>query len=74
MRTPELTLAVLLKERIPVSEIEEVEIDFHADESTGDAKPDENGFLTWNVTIEPFGQYSCDLAYTVRKKKNVVGV
>jgi uncharacterized protein (TIGR02231 family) len=65
---------IVLKERIPISEIEEVEIDFHADESTGDAKPDENGFLTWNVTIEPFGQHSCDFAYTIRKKKNVVGV
>ncbi len=63
-----------LKERIPVSEIEDVEIKFLDDKSTGDAKPDNNGFLNWTITIEPFDRHTCEFAYTQKKKKKVVGV
>ncbi len=65
---------IKLSERIPVSEIEQVEINYHADESTDKQKPDENGIITWDIKLEPFGRASCDFAFTVRKKKSVEGI
>jgi uncharacterized protein (TIGR02231 family) len=60
-----------LTERIPVSEVEEVEIILD-DKVTADAqKPDINGFVAWNVSIEPFGKTLRKIAYVLRKKKSV---
>ena len=66
--------AVKLSERVPVSELQEVEIKAHADETTDKRTPDENGLVTWTLKLEPFGRAACDLAYTVRKKKSVEGL
>ncbi len=68
------TKKLVLKERIPVSEIEAVEIRFDRDGTTEKVGPDENGFLAWDVTLEPFGRASYEFAYVLRKKKAVTGV
>ncbi len=68
------TKSVVLKERIPVSEIDAVEIRFDRDSTTEGPQPDDNGFIEWDVSLEPFGRASRRLAYSLRKKKTVTGV
>ena len=64
----------MLKERIPVSEIDAVEIRYDRAGATEKVQPDENGFLEWQVKIEPFGRAHYEFAYLLRKKKAVSGV
>ncbi len=66
-------LDVLVAERVPVSEIEQVEIRFDAGDASGGQKPDENGFVKWDVHLGSRGHKQLNLAYTYRKRKNVVG-
>lgn len=68
------TRNLVLKERIPVSEIEAVKIRFDRDSTTEKVQPDENGFIEWQVTLGPFGRGSYESAYVLRKKKAVTGV
>ncbi len=68
------TKIIMLRERIPVSEINAVEIRYDRAVATEKVQPDENGFLEWQVTIEPFGQAHYEFAYMLRKKKAVSGV
>ncbi len=63
-----------IKERVPVSEIEKVQISVHPDETTGRVRPDVNGFLDWNVTLQPFGQDSVTLRYDIKKHDDVRGL
>lgn len=65
---------VHVKERVPVSEIEKVQISVHPDETTGRVRPDVNGFLDWTVTLEPFGQHSVTLRYDIKKHDDVRGL
>jgi uncharacterized protein (TIGR02231 family) len=65
---------VRVAERVPISEIEQVEVRFHEEETTGRRKPDANGLVEWDAALEPFGRASCDLAFTLRKKKSVEGI
>ena len=68
------TRKLVLRERIPVSEIEAVEIRFDRDSTTEKVQPDENGFIEWQVKLDPFGRSSYEFAYVLRKKKAVTGV
>ncbi len=68
------TKNLALRERIPVSEIEAVEIRFDPDSTTEKVQPDENGFIEWQVTLEPFGRGLYEFVYLLRKKKAVTGV
>jgi len=63
-----------LTERIPVSEIDQVEIEFDKKATTRGATPDADGMLTWDVTLPPFGREKITLGFTVKKKKGVVGI
>ncbi len=65
---------IRVTERVPISEIEQVEIQFHEEETTGRRKPDANGMVDWDVGPGPYGRASCDLAFTLRKKKSVEGI
>lgn len=65
---------VHIKERVPVSEIEKVQISVHPDETTGRVRPDVNGFLDWSVTLQPFGQDSVTLRYDIKKHDDVRGL
>jgi len=61
-------------ERVPVSEIEQVEIAVDRKETTQGAAPDENGFVTWSVRLRPFSQETLRLVYTMRGRKEIAGV
>ncbi len=66
-------LAVEVTERVPVSEIEQVEIAVDARETTGGRTPDAEGFVKWDLRLKPFGQETLRLAYAVKKRKDVKG-
>jgi hypothetical protein len=61
-------------ERVPVSEIEKVEITFDEKKTTPKAKPDEDGFVKWTVDLPARGRASLELRYVVKRHKDVVGI
>jgi uncharacterized protein (TIGR02231 family) len=61
-------------ERVPVSEIEQVEIAVDRKLTTQAKTPDENGFVRWDVRLPPFSREVLRLVYTIRKKKEVTGI
>jgi uncharacterized protein (TIGR02231 family) len=65
---------VHVKERVPVSEIEKVQVAVHAAETTDRARPDANGQLDWTVELPPFGHGSVTLRFDVRKHDDVRGL
>jgi uncharacterized protein (TIGR02231 family) len=67
-------LAVQVTERIPVSEIEQVEIHPDAKETTGGKTPDKEGFVTWDVRLSPYAQESLKFRYAMKKRKDVQGL
>jgi len=66
------TQSLKVVERIPVSEIKEVEVVFDAKTTSLGAKPDSNGFVTWEVEVAPRGRYHLKLSYAVRRGKQVI--
>jgi uncharacterized protein (TIGR02231 family) len=67
-------LAVKVTERVPVSEIEQVEIRPDPKETTGGRTPDKDGFVTWDVQFSPYAQETLKLRYAVKKRKDVQGL
>jgi len=65
---------VKVSERVPVSEIEKVKVDFDGRRTSGGRSPDEQGIVTWTVTLEPFARERLELRYTLRKHSDVVGI
>lgn len=65
---------VEVTERVPVSEVSQVEIEVDAKGTTEGVTPDQDGFIRWNVTIPAHGQRTLELAYTVSKKEGVRGI
>lgn len=61
------TQCVEVLERIPVSEIKQVQVHLE-----GDLKADENGFLRWNLELGPRSKRVVELAFWMRRRKNVV--
>lgn len=69
------TKHVVMKERIPVSEVETVKIEFDAKGTTGSpTPPDENGFVVWNVELPPSRPREILLRYVIAKKPEVQGI
>jgi uncharacterized protein (TIGR02231 family) len=52
-------------ERVPVSELEQVKVEVISNETQNGVQPDENGFCTWNFTLEPYSQLQASLVYKV---------
>jgi uncharacterized protein (TIGR02231 family) len=65
---------VQVKERVPVSEIDKVQVAVHSEDTTSRARPDGDGFLAWTVTLAPFGHGSVTLRYDVKKHDDVRGL
>ncbi|ACY14519.1 mucoidy inhibitor MuiA family protein [Haliangium ochraceum] len=65
---------IRVKERVPVSEIEKVQISVHAGETTADARPDADGILEWRVDLPAFGRDSVVLRFDVKKHDDVRGL
>ncbi len=61
-------------ERIPMSEIEKVEVTFDEKKTTPRATPDENGFIHWAVDLAARGRTTLELRYVIRRHKDVVGI
>jgi uncharacterized protein (TIGR02231 family) len=61
-------------ERVPVSEIAEVEIALDTERTTRAAAADADGFVRWRVRLEPYGRDQIELAYAIRKRDSVVGL
>ena len=61
-------------ERIPVSEIEKVEIHFDEKKTKPLVKPDADGFVKWTVDLPARGRASLELRYVLRRHKDVVGI
>lgn len=66
--------SVEVTERIPVSEVEQVQVSFDAKKTTGAARSDDDGLVRWSVVLPPYGRKQVELVYTVRKHKDVVGI
>lgn len=64
--------AVKVMERIPVSELKQVEVVFDAKLSSPGATPDANGFLCWQVELGARARHHLKLAYSLRRRKEVV--
>jgi hypothetical protein len=61
-------------ERIPVSEIEKVEVHFDEKKTTPRATPDADGFVRWQVDLAARGRTTLELRYVIRRHKDVVGL
>ncbi len=60
-------------ERVPVSEIEKLEISADQKNTRDGARPDENGFVSWTVTVPAHGTDRVELRYRVKKHEDVQG-
>jgi uncharacterized protein (TIGR02231 family) len=61
-----------VRERIPVSEAEQVKVHFDAQETSAGAERDEaNGFVDWKVALAGGETRAVKLRYTVARRKNV---
>lgn len=61
-------------ERIPVSELEQVKVEVIAEKTTDGNQPDENGFCTWNFTLEPYSQLEASLVFAISAAPEVQGL
>jgi len=66
--------SIRVTERIPVSEVDRVQIELDAKATSGAARPDADGFVEWTLRLPPFGQKQLELHYNLRKHQDVVGV
>lgn len=61
-------------ERIPVSEVKQVEISLDAKATTDGVSADANGFVKWKVELGPRERRTLRLVYQLKRRKEVVGV
>lgn len=62
---------VELVERLPVSELEKVNIEL--DEKKTGRRADEDGFVRWTIDLPAFGRDQKELRYTLRRHEDVSG-
>ncbi len=58
-------------ERVPVSELDAVEIHVDESDTTDGLQPDADGLLCWDLTLPGDGHHTVDLAWTLKKKQSV---
>lgn len=61
-------------ERVPVSEIEKVEVHFDEKKTSPRATPNEDGFVKWTVDLAARGRTTLELRYVIRRHKDVAGL
>lgn len=64
--------AVEVKERVAVSEIEKVEVELN--KASQGKKPDEDGFVSWDVELAGFGHHELELEWVLVVHDDVVGL
>lgn len=62
---------VWVRERVPVSELEKVQVDLVAKETTAGRQPDAHGMLEWRVVLGPHARERVKLVYRVRWHSDV---
>ena len=63
---------LVVTERVPVSEVEKVQITFNKEKtSEGCKEPDKNGMVSWSVKLPPRGRKTLELEYSIKKHKAV---
>lgn len=65
---------VEVTERVPISEVEKVEIKTDTKHTSGGQLPDDNGFVKWSMDLRPMARESVRLRYTMKRHQDVVGV
>lgn len=65
---------VEVKERMPVSELEQVKVELAAKKTAPKPEADANGFLTWNVELAPHAQTQLKFTYDVSTAPGVQGL
>ena len=63
---------LLVTERVPVSEVEQVQIEVDTEGTTDRRSPDGDGLVRWTVSLAPFGKHVLRLAYSIRQRKDVI--
>ena len=58
-------------ERIPVSEVEQVEIELDRHRTTDGALPDPDGIICWERDLAPGATDETELAYELEKRSGV---
>ncbi len=67
-------LALEVVERIPVSEVKQVEIALDSKATSDGFSADANGFVKWKVELGPRERRTLRLVYQLKRRKEVVGV
>ena len=65
---------IVVRERVPVSEIEKLRVEVDPAGTSDQQRADNNGFVRWQVLLPGFGRRTVELKYVVRKHADVVGV
>jgi uncharacterized protein (TIGR02231 family) len=61
-------------ERVPVSEIEKVEVAFDERSTQPHARPDADGFVRWTVQLAARARTTLSLRYVIRHHRDVAGI
>ncbi len=67
-------LEFTLEERIPVSEIDDVTSEFLEKESTHGMKPDDQGIITFKVSLKPLKNETLTVVYRLSAPSSVAGI
>ncbi len=65
-------ITLVLKERVPVSEIEKVKVEVVAKETSDGATPDESGILSWKVSLAPYAHKVVTARVVTKRHADVV--
>jgi uncharacterized protein (TIGR02231 family) len=65
---------VKVTERIPVSEVEKVQVELEEKATQPLVAPDRDGFLHWSVDVPALGNAELELGYALKKHSDVVGL
>ncbi len=65
---------IAVSEAIPVSELEKVQIALDPKETTDAPKPDEDGFVRWQLKLPPHGRALVKMRYVLKRHKDVAGL
>jgi len=66
--------SIVVSERIPVSEMEQVQVDLIDDKTKPTPKVDDDGICTWRIVVPPFGQARLLLGHRIRAHPDVRGL
>ncbi len=63
--------SLMVRERVPVSEIDKVKIEVDTKKTTNNRSPDEDGIVEWKVDLSGMGQKTVKLQYSIKVHDDV---